>query len=154
MQAIHELTSDSKEQTLSLANFFRYTAKILYRKFETYIPRDKRDCVATVPIPTYMFLCAIYRFPRSVCIFCYKKIGGPIVGIYKSLTDPWMWKWVSGCEISFLGIHNSKFLCSVQFKMRHSPQLWYQSNITTLTFSFDNEAVRRNILANKKCHLI
>jgi hypothetical protein len=36
----------------------RYTAKILYRKFETYIPS-----AATVPIPTFKFLCAIYLFP-------------------------------------------------------------------------------------------
>ncbi len=37
----------------------------------------------TVPIPTFMFLCAIYtythwEFPQSVCIFCCRKIGGPI----------------------------------------------------------------------------
>jgi hypothetical protein len=35
----------------------------------------------------FMFLCAIYIFPRSVCIFCCRKIGGPIAGIYKSFTD-------------------------------------------------------------------
>ncbi len=29
-----------------------------------------------------MFLCAIYIFPGSVCLFCCRKIGGPIVGIY------------------------------------------------------------------------
>ena len=53
---------------------------------------QNRNCAATVPIPTFMFLCAIYIFPRSVCIFCCRKISGPIVGIYKSLTDTWMWK--------------------------------------------------------------
>ncbi len=36
-------------------------------------------------------------FPQSVCLvpiylFCFRKIGGPIVGIYKSLTDTWIWK--------------------------------------------------------------
>ncbi len=36
---------------------------------------------------TFMFLCAVCIFPRSICIFCCMKIGGPIVGIYKSLTD-------------------------------------------------------------------
>jgi hypothetical protein len=28
----------------------------------------------------------------SVRLFCCSKIGGPIVGIYKSLTETWMWK--------------------------------------------------------------
>ncbi len=69
-----------------------HTAKILYRKFETYVYSQKGNCTATVPIPTFMFLCAIYIFPWSVCIFCCKKWSGPIVGIYKSLTATWMWK--------------------------------------------------------------
>ncbi len=37
-----------------------------------------------------MCLLAIYIFPRSVCLFCCRKICGPILGIYKSLTDTWM----------------------------------------------------------------
>ncbi len=52
----------------------------------------KRNCAATVPIPTFMFLCAIYIFSKSICIFCCRKIGGPILEIYKSVTDTWMWK--------------------------------------------------------------
>ncbi len=48
---------------------------------------QKRTCVASFPIPTFMFRWAIYIFSRSVCLFCCGKIGGPIVGIYKSLTD-------------------------------------------------------------------
>ncbi len=42
------------------------------------------------PLPdsyTFMFLSAIYIFPQSVCLLCCRKIGGPTVGIYKSLTD-------------------------------------------------------------------
>ncbi len=31
-----------------------------------------------------------YIFP--VCLFCYRKICGRILGKYKSLTDTWMWK--------------------------------------------------------------
>jgi hypothetical protein len=31
-------------------------------------------------------------FPGSVCLFCYREICGPILGIYKSLTDTLMWK--------------------------------------------------------------
>jgi hypothetical protein len=39
----------------------------------------------------FMFLWAIYIFPGSVCLFGCSKIGRPILGIYKSLTDKWMW---------------------------------------------------------------
>ncbi len=52
----------------------------------------KRNCAASVLVPTFMCLWANYIFPPSVCLFCCSKIGGPIVGIYKSLTDTWMWK--------------------------------------------------------------
>ncbi len=48
---------------------------------------QKRNCAATVTIPTFMFLWAFYIFPRSVCLFCCRKIGGPMVRIYRSLTD-------------------------------------------------------------------
>ncbi len=48
--------------------------------------------MASFPIPTFQYLWAIYIFPWSVCLFCCRKIGGPIVGIYKSLTDTWIWK--------------------------------------------------------------
>ncbi len=68
-----------------------YTAKTLYRKFETNIPR-KWNCAASVPILRFMFLWAIYIFPQSVCLFCFRKIGGLIVGIYKSLKDKRMRK--------------------------------------------------------------
>ncbi len=51
----------------------------------TIIPRK-----ASLPIPTFMYLWAIYMLPRSVHLFYCSKIGGPIVGINKSLTDTWM----------------------------------------------------------------
>ncbi len=51
---------------------------------------QKWNCAATVqctvPIPTFMFLWAIYIFPWSVCLFCSRKISGPNVGIYRSIT--------------------------------------------------------------------
>jgi hypothetical protein len=39
-----------------------------------------------------MYLWAIYICPPARSLFRCSKIGGPIVGIYKSLTDTWMWK--------------------------------------------------------------
>ncbi len=43
-------------------------------------------------VPTLLYLWEIYIFPRSVCLFCCREICGPILGIYKSLTNTWMWK--------------------------------------------------------------
>ncbi len=49
---------------------------------------QKRNCAAaSFPVSTFMFRWAIYIFPRSVCLFCCRKIDVQIVGIYKSLTD-------------------------------------------------------------------
>ncbi len=51
------------------------------------------NCVATVPISTLMFSVSDLYILRIICLFCWRKIYGPILGIYKSLTDRWMWKW-------------------------------------------------------------
>ncbi len=42
---------------------------------------QKRNCATTFPVPTFMFLWAIYIFAQSVCLFCCRQIGGLIVGI-------------------------------------------------------------------------
>jgi len=43
---------------------------------------QERNCAATVQIPTFMFLWAIYIFPRSALLFSCRRIGRPIRGIY------------------------------------------------------------------------
>jgi hypothetical protein len=53
---------------------------------------QKRNFAATVLILKFMLLWAIYIFPWSVCLFCWRKIDGPNVGIYRPFTDTWMWK--------------------------------------------------------------
>ncbi len=58
------------------------TAKTVYRKCETNNPRNE----TARPLSQFMFLRAIYIFPRLVCLFCCRKIGGPIVGIYIQTT--------------------------------------------------------------------
>ncbi len=45
----------------------------------------KTDFVASVAIPTFMCLCAIYIFPGSVHMFGYSKINIQILEIYKIL---------------------------------------------------------------------
>ncbi len=44
---------------------------------------QKRNCAATVLISTFMILWAIYKFPRSICLFFCREICGLIIGIYK-----------------------------------------------------------------------
>ncbi len=43
------------------------------------------------PIYVFMYLWTIYIFPGSVCLFGCSKIGRPILGIFNSLTDTWIW---------------------------------------------------------------
>ncbi len=51
-----------------------------------------RIIMLCLSVPTLIYQWEFYIFPGSVCLFCCREICGPILGIYKSLTDTWMWK--------------------------------------------------------------
>jgi hypothetical protein len=56
------------------------TAKILYRNSKHKFP--EKELLGHSPSSYIHVLCAIYIFPGSACLFCCRKIGGPIVGLY------------------------------------------------------------------------
>ncbi len=53
---------------------------------------QNRIIMFCLPVPTLIYPWEICIFPGSVCLFCCRKICEPILGIYKSLTDSWIWK--------------------------------------------------------------
>ncbi len=67
-----------------------------------------------LPVHSHIYLWEIFIFPGSVCLFCCREICGPILGIYKSLTDTRMWKLgLRPCNPR-KGIHKWDFPCSAQ----------------------------------------
>ncbi len=93
-------------------------------KNETVQPplSKNRIIMFCLPIPTLIYLWEIYILPGSVRLFCCSQICGPILGIYKSLTDTWMCKigilfdWDWGRTIPRKGIHRWDFRCSALYK--------------------------------------
>ncbi len=71
------------------SRIFRW-CKRQYLKLETNILRKG------IVRPQSQFLhscgCKCFYIPRIVCLFCCRKICGPILGTYKSLTDTRVWK--------------------------------------------------------------
>ncbi len=74
----------------------RYTAKILYRKLYKKIFPERKLRGLSPNFYMHIYLWAIYTFQRSVCLFRCRKIGGPILGINKSVTNVWKCKWKLG----------------------------------------------------------
>ncbi len=61
-----------------------------YQKCNCYF--QNRIIMFCLPVPTLIYLWEICIFPGSVCLSCCREICGSFLGIYKSLTDTWMWK--------------------------------------------------------------
>ncbi len=67
----------------------------LIRKKETHckdtIPKIRNKYDQKRPQSQFPHSCVcerfMYVFPQSVCLFCCRKIYGPIVGLYRSLTN-------------------------------------------------------------------
>ncbi len=53
---------------------------------------QNRILMFCLPFPSLVYLWEIHIYPGSVCLFCCREICGPILGIFKSLTDTRMWK--------------------------------------------------------------
>ncbi len=71
-----------------------FTAKwfpVMYsQKWNCYFENTIIMCC--LPVPTLTYLWEIYIFPGSVFLFCCREICGAIQGVYKYLTDTWIWK--------------------------------------------------------------
>ncbi len=77
---------------------------------------QKWNCAPSVPIPTFVFLWVIYIIPRSLCLFCYRKIGGPILRIYTV---------------------GEESLCRCRWKVRYLRPLDLKSQMTLKCFHYE-----------------
>ncbi len=61
---------------------------------QLFIFKTELECSVSQFLHSYTHISGreIYIFPRSIWLFCCRIICGPITGIYKSLTDTWMWE--------------------------------------------------------------
>ncbi len=84
------------------------------QKWNCYLQNRITCIMFCLPFPTLIYLWEIYIFPGSVCLFCCRKICGPILGIcinrsQKHECGNWFWD----RAILRKGIHKWDFRCSM-----------------------------------------
>ncbi len=75
---------------------------------------QNRIIMFSQPVPTLIYLWEFYIFPGYVCLFCCRKICGPILGIINRSQTNESGNWDWGRAIPRKGIHKWYFSCSVQ----------------------------------------
>ncbi len=74
---------------------------------------QKRNIGVSVPISTFRGLWAIYIFPPSVCLFCWRKYVDQSWDYINCSQSHECWNWGWGRAIPRKGIHKWNFRCSV-----------------------------------------
>ncbi len=103
----------------------RYTVLKIGKKYS-----QKGNCEASVPICTFIYLWSILICPQSVSQFGCSKIGGPILGICKSLTCRcvnmelgikaakfYFWEYIIRILFAVYAVYNNVNLCKCNVKL-------------------------------------
>ncbi len=69
---------------------FQHTAKTKYRNFETNVPI--KGISGSQSQFQHSCVCEWFIYSHDRSAYSLKKIWRPILGLYNSLTDTWMWK--------------------------------------------------------------